>query len=524
MRMKRIISAATMVAVAASAVSVSASAASGRLELLTVPVSSMDDNAVNIGTTYTENLYGLVGDNDYISSFASITQKDIRNWRSTGDFTFTGVTVDGDVDRTNLGNFSNMQGLFNRNEDGDIVRRYAYDFNGTDTLKITYDSSDWFYMRDDGYIVELDYDTNHVNVKKYDGNVIADSYSVSVPVLDGYSVSCYATNNEHYLSYIRYVTNVSEGDYPDYDIVIDGLSTDGELVNIYSGTDAAGGISLVTDDYMVFWVQDQPYPSIGNIFVPETGAIYSLSAEPGEMQAAYAFGENDNIFVFSGVLYKTETGRETGKYYLVKIDFDSGHKSGNARAYQNFTLYDCELLTDEYQYIDSFDGEYYLAETMDGKWGYINSDGKLLATFDDAGPFNGKYAPVVKDGKAFLINRSFKRVSEKIDAEGVWTMDKGLYWVTINGEKYLMTYGQTVADSEEPEDEPSEEAPEKPADEPSEEAPSQSGAEDEASSAPADAEKDENKGNPDTGAGSAAVGIGAVIIAAGAMLLSRKHS
>ena len=31
-----------------------------------------------------------------------------------------------------------------------------------------------------------------------------------------------------------------------------------------------------------------------------------------------------------------------------------------------------------------------LVQTADDKWGYINTDGELLATFDDASEFKGK--------------------------------------------------------------------------------------------------------------------------------------
>ena len=99
-----------------------------------------------------------------------------------------------------------------------------------------------------------------------------------------------------------------------------------------------------------------------------------------------------------------------------------------------------ELKGDIYKDMSTLDGKLYLVKTSDDKWGFINTSGKLLATFDDAGNFDGEYAPVVKNGKAYLVDKTMKCVSEKISATSVTTLGDGLYYVENGSKKYLMTY------------------------------------------------------------------------------------
>lgn len=163
------------------------------------------------------------------------------------------------------------------------------------------------------------------------------------------------------------------------------------------------------------------------------------------------------------------------------------------------------------------DGEMFLVKTADGKWGYINSNGELLKTFDDASNFNGKYAPIINDGKAYLINRNMKRVSEKIDAESVSGLDKGLYTVTIDGEKYFMTYADADDTAEE---EPADETPADDSNTPEDTAPDTDNTVSDSETTPAE---NSDKTNPDTGAGSVAVIAAAAITAAGIIAVSRKQ-
>lgn len=143
------------------------------------------------------------------------------------------------------------------------------------------------------------------------------------------------------------------------------------------------------------------------------------------------------------------------------------------------------------------DGEIYLVQTEDDKWGYIESNGKELAIFDDAGDFFGDFAPVVKDGKAYLVDRNMNKVSEAIDGEGVTAYGEGLYTVTVNGEKKFMTYvaKPTVSEPTEPT------TPTEPTSKPT---------------------STDNK-NPETGIPGIAAAVGVIALAAGAVIVAKKR-
>lgn len=95
------------------------------------------------------------------------------------------------------------------------------------------------------------------------------------------------------------------------------------------------------------------------------------------------------------------------------------------------------------------DGKTYLVQQDDGKWGYISSDGKELAFFDDAGIFYEDYAPVISEGKAYIINRDMEIVSDGIEAEEVWFLNKNVECIK-QSEKYLLINVFSEKEEEEP--------------------------------------------------------------------------
>ena len=185
-----------------------------------------------------------------------------------------------------------------------------------------------------------------------------------------------------------------------------------------------------------------------------------------------------------------------------------------------------------YKSINTYDGEIYLVQDFDGRWGYINNDGEELGMFDDAGAFIGEYAPVIKKGKAYLVDRDMNIVSNGVKADSVITMDDGLYNYTVNDKTYLMTYTLSEEAAEEQpaveetiEDEPviNETAEEEPViEDTAEAAPVVDTAPAVDTDAPADT--DSKGGSPDTGANGIAATAAVSVIALGAVLLSRKRS
>ena len=80
---------------------------------------------------------------------------------------------------------------------------------------------------------------------------------------------------------------------------------------------------------------------------------------------------------------------------------------------------------------------YFLVETSDGRWGYIDIDGNEYSFYNDASNFiNGKALVVDDENRAYVINDKFERISEYIyDVDGVNTTSvykDGLFYLVTN--------------------------------------------------------------------------------------------
>lgn len=502
MKMKRILAASAALAVCAG-LSMPAYAASGKLKLYTQPISELGINGGD-GLWYRGDLYGI-GTSDGIEKLISITGKDAKKWRSTGEFSYSDVTVNGDVDWNNLGLYSDTNELFNAADDGSETAIYPFDFNGTDEITIrntSFDRSDYeMYATDDGYILNI-----------CDGTIKGDGRGFTYEQVgpdgefDFAMINCswwagyWGTCDEKYNAYFLYAGEPRQfGKYDDveYDIKLVGITKDCTEEEIYSGTSMYFGLSGCGKGYVQFWTQYAPKTAIYHLFLTETGDMIDYTFDDlGQIKISELHGDK---FVASG---------DTGSA-LMQISNEAGDN-----VYAAVTT-----LSDTYKYISSEDGEIYLVQTQGDKWGYMNSDGELLATYDDAGSFIGKYAPVVQDGKAFLINRNFKRVSEKIDAGSVSSFDNGLYVIGLDGEYSFMTYADGISDVS-GDEQGDTSTPVEPTAEPSE----PEDTVETTDTVPAvNDNTDENKANPDTGAASCAVVVGLTAVAGGVLLLSRKH-
>ncbi len=508
MNVKKVLAASAAIAVCAG-LSMPAYAASGKMKLYTQPMSELYANGGHSNWRHNGDLYGF-GTENGIEKFISVTEKDVKNWRSTGEFSYSDVTVNGDVDWNNLAMYYNTQELFNKADDGSATAIYPFDFNGTDEITIrdtSFERTGWMWVNDDGYIVNVWY-----TIIKDDGNNFTnDSFTYEQVSPDGeynsvtekcsWWAGLWSINDEKYNAFFLFTGEPQHVELDgielewDDDIKLVGITKDCTEEEIYSGTPENFGMSEAGKGYVQFWTVNAPYGTRYHLFLTETGEMMDFSLEgsgledSGEMKISEVHGDR---FVAN-----TEEGS-----VLMQISDEAGYND----------LHAVTTLSDTYKDISSEDGEIYLVQTKDDKWGYMNSDGELLATYDDAGSFIGKYAPVVKDGKAFLINRNFKRVSEKIDADSVSSMDKGLYMIELNGEYSFMTYGDVVSDAadDEPDDTSTPAEPSEPTD-----------AAGTTNAAPA--VKDDSKANPDTGAGSCAVVVGLTAAAGGVLLLSRKR-
>lgn len=529
MTLKRTLCAAAALAVTATALAVPASAATAKT-LLTEPVKTVSENEAiwSMGNP----LYGRTGDDGYLNSFYSITESDIKSWRETGEFSYNEVEVSGNIDYDMLSPANNM---ICKVSDGSIKKAYAYDFNGKDALSVKYVVDGWANATDDGYTVQFSSAPDKLTMYVTDpsGNVSSSSLDIAVHPFDETCAYFWRMqplrDNSDYVCAVLYADKVEflcedeyYGNVFDVSLNLALVKKDGTTEKVWNDTiQKFTGILGAGDDYVVFATSK-------NLVVGLTAYAYNMST-----------GKVIDTSWYEGYVKLTNSdGSEAeydGKAYtLNSVSSIQGDKaiahytwSYNGESADGYAL--IELTDGAYAPISGYyagmytmDGEMYLVKTADGKWGYINSNGELLKTFDDAGEFNGKYAPVINDGKAYLINRNMKRVSEKIDAEGVGTLDNGLYTVTIDGEKYFMTYADADdTAAEEPADETPADDSNAPEDNtPDTAAPDTDNTVSDSETTPA---ATGDKTNPDTGAGSVAVIAAAAITAAGIIAVSRKQ-
>ena len=124
-------------------------------------------------------------------------------------------------------------------------------------------------------------------------------------------------------------------------------------------------------------------------------------------------------------------------------------KDENAEPQYKCALVDVKsdkILSSLYEYMYTEDnGNTYLMQASNGKWGYLNSKGKKLGSFDFASVFsgNGKYAPVINNGKMYLIDKKMKRASTTVAVDNntvVYTYGEELFLYIEGDTQYLMTY------------------------------------------------------------------------------------
>lgn len=537
MKLRKLAAAAAAVAIAASAFTVQGFAAGNKMELLTVPLSEID-GATGIGAMYWDDLYRFyTEEDDLCKGFISITDDNLDSWRESGEFSYNEVTADG-IDLSNsITVFGSCPQIAYKDEDGNYIKRLAYSFNGTDELTVKYESEEWFLNRDDGYMVSCN--------SKMGGAI----YEVIVTAPDGKEKTvqideeCYRLEaiesrfSDKYVAYIEIPGAMTEGTDSEFDngeywsceITIKLIDKNGNFVSLEP-----------IDAIYFYWLND------GVFWYNQEGALY---------EAAGAKIDFDKAELVSVPMVRFGTAIPTLEVYGdVAI----------AKTFEGYYLHNLKSGSSEYRIGGSYqsmstgdNGKKFLVQTQDGKWGFLNSKGKLLATFDDAGSFIGDYAPVVENGKAYLVDRSMNRVSEKIDADGVSTIGADLFFVTIDDEYYLMTYVPSESDAEEPADDNTDVDVEEPDDNVDVEEPGESVDVEEpdesvdveepdesvdvildestdSESTPADnADADANTDNadaadttpdnPKTGTGSIALVSATLVCAAGAMLLSRKR-
>lgn len=382
--------------------------------------------------------------NGYFSDGTKILrlgEKEIAEWNKTGKIAVSSVTTDFDVSGLDwwTGDFEGGYVQFVKEDDSEnITERYIVHLDeNSGKIETVYTlGSEWAYTMSDGYTVlepkgDVNSGTVSVTVIKPDGTRLTSTIKSWLAHMDGAAWDDYvwfnfrAVEDEKYCCYIV-VDEKEGGSILDERIyAVYAIDRQGNAVKVAGDLKASscGGIETAQNKNLIISLMGEDYVPYG----------LALSAAGGNARkfdfygSAYYIGDNRAIVVNMG----------SSNYELVDINTGKTIVS--------------------YPYIDSMDDALFRIYTNEGKFGFIDRNGKILDTFDDADIFRGDYAPVLKDGKAYLIDRNMNCVSDKIDANAVYSFMGGLYRVD-NGASMIVAYINADTSSE-PSSAPSESKP-----------------------------------------------------------------
>ena len=174
-----------------------------------------------------------------------------------------------------------------------------------------------------------------------------------------------------------------------------------------------------------------------------TGEIedYGCDTKPvGQTERVhYGWFDNPNVNWESDVRYSYDN------YLIVALtatdDFDNVNVDGYAlfNGLSDFINWQSKTYYDKLT-LEGDDTAKVIRFENDGKEGFMNLDGTIIATFDKASHFTYKYAGVIKDGKAYLVDDDMNTVSETVDADKISAVSDELFLITKDGKSSFVTF------------------------------------------------------------------------------------
>ncbi len=397
-------------------------------------------------------------------SLYTISEADIDNWQKTGNFSFNKVTVEGDGIFFNKLEEANGILSGRDNEDHRVFYPSTYD-DSTHTLTTTA-RCDW-HFNSRGYIVR-----NLVTYTSLDFVVVAPSgrrFVTNIPVAvnkgsSGFykgSWTCQGLNAEGYVACVLYAEKVersikSADSEDDCTMVFETthynlslVKTDGTLESVWKYTVNALSeltIELIADYSLIHITENNFYSGYQRVWIcnPADKIVKEMGMPEMKEGVMNSCGELVHDEDEKGEFVRTKLTyiSQEGSPLAIMFDYKKYDDETQKKTSEFLATLNGERISENYSSLWSYDFEIFLAHSADDKWGYIDKTGKPLAFFDDAGEFAGEYAPVVQNGKAFLINRQMEQVSEIIDADGISSLGDRLYKVKKDGKQFFMTYAQ----------------------------------------------------------------------------------
>ena len=459
---KRIVSAFVASALVLSCAAVLVSAEDGMMGLISQPVSEVETGRfINLGRDIYSYYVTDENGRGRISGFFGLGAEELEEWRDSGDFYTTDIDCGIDLSARNIGWYNDStladgdyMVLPDIADDGNIskiVVKYDKNSNSISETDIDYNTNAFAFTHD-GYVVRITDDVSEENPDgsvmdiKLDDPINKNKYMVHVMNFKG----TYEANSIQGLNDYVCVMLYSEDFVKDFTLFGEEtvrhkanfalLDRNNKLVKIESVDELVSRSWLGTgSNFVAYSYTKDGYERHTTIYDTEKNKRYDIGYfAPDDLDgniiyAKYSDGSGHAYFTRIDAVYgdkalayiQTDYDNDDGVYVL--IDLAKSNREENV------------AVSNTYDHMSTSDGEIYLVENSDGKWGYIDSDGTELAMFDDAGSFIGEYAPVIENGKAYLIDRDMNRVSEKINADTVRTFGGELFYYVKDGESYLMT-------------------------------------------------------------------------------------
>lgn len=410
---------------------------------------------VNVDDICGEASLDSIGGNCYIDCNNNIYMLDDRalsEWRRTGKANFSKLSCDMDLkdmyyNRIHVDVSDGYIQFFKRRPDTSDHDCFVFRLDeDAKKLSLAYSCPrSRLNLNLDGY--SYSYDLNG------DGKFIVTDPSGNItetpfPRNDGSHINFYEAHGE-YIAYCVWESYVHMKDgRMTHEYAVYAFKRDGGCEKIY-GEDGVNNFNVESSGFnCIMWRYNEPsWPLyIYKILSEEDNMVYWL----GETLTYQHMGEPDyfmtepgligseikdqRVVLYNRISYFGNEKEDETLYYLVKLN-------ENAPA---------QIISKRYRHLEEAGGGFYLAETYEGKTGFIDKDGNELAMFDNAGEFRGEYAPVVKDGKVYLIDRNMKIVSEGIsaDIQGSHNFGKDLFFLHDGDKELIATYADNLADAE----------------------------------------------------------------------------
>lgn len=169
----------------------------------------------------------------------------------------------------------------------------------------------------------------------------------------------------------------------------------------------------------------------------ESGVNWQIDGYEVNGSLCYSYGTLISMTLIDG---EEETAYLIDLSKLEWRDY-SGSEAGKDRSLDEITLFGTQrmIMPDGAvlavgDSLEISDSKYWLIGE-DGKWGYVDHDGKKQEMFDDASEFvNGK-AMVIKDGRAYYIDENLKCSENGIEADAVYTY--GEMFIVLQGDRWI---------------------------------------------------------------------------------------